>query len=253
MRRRTFSLNDFSHSCDIEEGCYQLEGKALGLRIHIPKRLQESWPFNASAYDFLQFFRQEIQTFGIIELPDLPVNKSNYTLAQGSPEQHRYSSNPFLTDYCQQPHQDTPPYPTAFWLNEKRQFFATWLMSAQGAEYFLQYQQQNPAMHIKQIHKKLQTLSIEQGWGILVNHEPGLILIDNSQHRSLYHTRTCNFKALESHTDHHQDSRMYAFNEIGLLNYINQLDSRRGSNDRCEKEQQQVAAFMQAENVTLNQ
>ena len=40
---------------------------------------------------------------------------------------------------------------------------------------------------------------------------------------------------------------MYSCNEIGLLNYIEALDSRRGSDDRDWQELEQVRAFMTRE------
>lgn len=247
MRRTHFNFNDICADCVVEERPYTLDERALGLRITIPTALQNQYPFNASAYSFLQFLRDEIHRFGFIEFPNLKLNPKNHTLAQRSPEEHRYSSNPFLTDYCQQPHQDTPPYPTAFWLAERRQFFATWMMSTRGLEHFSEHQRNHPQLSIVERHKFLVPRSLAEGWGLLVNQQPGLILIDNSQHQQLFHARTSNFKAMEQHTDCSTDTAMYAFNEVGLMHYMDQLDSRRGQQHRDEQERLEIAAFMQQE------
>ncbi|MFM2419685.1 MAG: hypothetical protein RL385_4408, partial [Pseudomonadota bacterium] len=42
---------------------------------------------------------------------------------------------------------------------------------------------------------------------------------------------------------------MYAYNEIGLLNYIDTMDERRGEHDRDEQEMADVGAFMAAERL----
>ena len=111
--RKTFTFKDFIQACRIEENTYQLQHKngtkQLGAKIIVPKELLGTYPYNASAYDFLQFFRQEIYEYGIIEIPGLPLNLSNYTVAMRAPEEHQYSSNPYLSEHCQSPHQDTPP------------------------------------------------------------------------------------------------------------------------------------------------
>ncbi len=195
----------------------------------------------------MQFLRHDIQQYGFIELPNLTLNKSNYTLAQRSPQEHGYSSNHYLTDFCQQPHQDTPPYPTAFWLEKERSYFFTWLISFKGMTHFFDYQQQHPNLSIQAIHQHLVPLSLNEGWGLIVNKQPGLILIDNSHHSKLYHARSCNFQAMRITPNFTSDTPMYAFNEIGLLNYIDQLDSRRGTLHRNQKEKEDVAAFMQQE------
>ncbi|NRB41800.1 MAG: hypothetical protein HRU20_25565 [Pseudomonadales bacterium] len=247
MARKTFTFADFSKDCDISPANQQLSNRAYGIKITVPEALQKQWPFNASAYDFLQFLRPQIQQYGFIELPDLKFNKTNYTLAMRSPKEHSYSSNPFLTDYCQSPHQDTPPYPTAFGLEQRREFFATWLMTSKGVNEYTHFQQQHPELSIIECHKALQPISLQQGWGILVNQNPGLILIDNSQHCALYHARTCNFQALNSTPDFATDSAMYAFNEVGLLHYIDELDSRRGLEHRDESQRLAIADFMQQE------
>ena len=250
MPRVIFSFEDFIKDCDVCNAPYQLNGHFTGLRITVPTALANQWPYNSNIYDFLQFFRLNIQQHGFIEIRGLALNKTNYTLAQKAPQQHAYSSNPFMTDYCQQPHQDTPPYPTAFALEEPRQYFATWLMTAQGVQTFMQFKQQNAQLSLEEVHRLLVPESLKQGWGILVNHESGIILIDNSHHCQLYHTRTCNFSAIDANPDFDSDAAMYAFNEIGLLNYIEQLDSRRGLAFRDENLSQEVARFMQKEQLS---
>jgi hypothetical protein len=91
-----------------------------------------SGPYASTAYTFLQQLRGAIREHGLIEFPGLPVNPTNHTLAQRAPWEHAYSQNPYLTGFCQLLHQDTPPYPTAFWLGAERRFFATWVTSRQG-------------------------------------------------------------------------------------------------------------------------
>lgn len=214
----------------------QLDGKPLGIRIDIPAELHQQKPFNATAYTYLHALREAIHQHGIVWLPHLPVNKTNHTLAQRSPHQHGYSSNHYLTDICQAPHQDTPPHPTAFWLGETRRFSATWVMGEAGAQRYYHFAQQQPHLSVEQIHRQLVPDSLQNGWGLLINQQPGLILIDNSQHARLYHARTCHFAAVDAlpagSTAHHADTPMYAYNVVGLLHYIDQLDERRGTAHR---------------------
>ncbi len=181
----------------------------------------------------------------------MPVNKTNHTVALRSPKEHTYSRNPFLTDNCQSPHQDTPPYPTAFWLDAPREYFSTWLHTLTVVEEFYTFTQNNPALSTEEVHRILVPKSIQQKNGILVNQAPGLILIDNSNKHSLYHARTCNFQAIENNPAYTQDSPLYAFNEVGLLNYIDTIDSRRGSNDRNPEDLIEVKQFMDKESGQL--
>lgn len=247
MVRQHFRLADIQQECQIVEGSHTLDGQRIGMTIHVPKALQQQYPFNASAYAFLQELRHEILHFGLIEFPHLPVNKTNYTLAQRDPQQHSYSTNTYLTDECQALHQDTPPYPTAFWLNNERRHSATWIVSTTGLQDFLQFRQQHPQLDMLATHEKLVPQSLQQGTGLLLNRKPGLLLIDNSQHCSLYHARTCCFDNKSVSTSPRTDTPMYAFNEVGLLNYIDMLDSRRGNEHRDAEDLQQVKTFMQQE------
>jgi hypothetical protein len=219
------------------------------MRIRVPQALWQQAPYNSSAYTFLQQLREQIFAYGLIELPQLPLNPQNYTLAQRAPQQHGYSTNPYMTDFCQSPHQDTPPYPTAFWLDAPRQYFATWVMSQVGVEKFYRRAQGVAAAELMALHRELVPASLAEGWGLLLNQQPGLLLIDNSQHQALYHARTCNFSAQAAAPDFCQDNPMYAFNEVGLLNYIDMLDSRRGSEHRNSDEVEQVRQFMQCERL----
>lgn len=227
-------------------GEWQLDGAALGMRINIPSQLHRQAPFTATAYTYLHALREDIHRHGIVWLPTLPVNKTNHTLAQRSPHQHRYSSNHYLTDICQAPHQDTPPHPTAFWLSGERRFSATWVMGEAGAQRYYQFAQQHPHLGIEQIHRQLVPDSLYNSWGLLINQQAGLILIDNSQHAKLYHARTSHFAAVDAlPTDsvaHHTDIPMYAYNVIGLLYYIDQLDEQRGTAHRDAAE---IAAIRQ--------
>ncbi len=249
MARIPFSYQDLAADCEIHTGHYTLDGRQLGARVVVPTELMGQYPYNSSAYGFLQQLRQAIFDYGLIEFPGLPLNPQNHTLAQRAPQQHSYSSNPYMTDFCQSPHQDTPPYPTAFWLDAPRRFFATWVMSTAGAEHFYQQQALQPQLEIEALHRQLLPASLAQGSGLLLNQSPGLLLIDNSQHQQLYHARTCNFAAQAAEPDFASDSPMYAFNEVGLLNYIDLLDSRRGPEHRVGAEMAVVRAFMDAERL----
>ncbi len=247
--RRAFSFADIERDCTITTDVHRLDNQPLGARIEVPTGLFDQYPYNCSAYEWMQQLREQIFDFGTIEWPGLPVNKRNYTLAQRSPFQHAYSANSYTTDLCQLPHQDTPPYPTAFWLPEQRRFSATWVMSLQGLAAFNHHQQTAPAMPIFERHQQLLAASLENGTGLLYNQQPGLLLIDNSHHRQLYHARTCNFSAMQATNAHKHDAPMYAFNEMGLMHYIDMLDERRGQNDRDDHEKADVLAFMQKEGL----
>lgn len=249
MIRTPFNFNDLCQEATVKTGTYLIDNKTIGAQVIVPKERMSLFPFNASAYDFLQFLRPAILEHGVIEFPGLPVNKSNYTLAQKAPQQHSYSSNSYLTDYCQSPHQDTPPYPTAFWLPSQRKYFATWIMGTEMAQYFYDYQNKKPQLTIEEIHQHLVPLSLTNNQGFIANQNPGLILIDNSQQHCLYHARTCNFAAIKNNPNFTTDTPMYAFNEVGLLNYLHTLDSRRGNNDINFDQMKAVEAFMQQESA----
>ncbi len=247
MHRKPFSFIDISRECIVETGCYNLDGKMLGMKIHVPPTLFHQHPYNSTAYAFLQQLRQEIFEQGTVEFPGLPVNKTNYTLAQLAPKEHGNHPNPYMTDICQSPHQDTPPHPTAFWLGETRQYFATWVMSLQGLHEFMEFTRNNVNLGIEQRHKILVPQSLQNHTGLLLNHSPGLLLIDNSNHQKLYHARTCNFAAVAANPHYTSDAPMYAFNEIGLLEYMDSLDIYRGDNDRDAQDLADVKAFMASE------
>ena len=250
MARKPFDFSDICKDCTTEEESYTLETssgtRSFGLKIFVPEDLINQWPYNSSAYGFMQQLRKQVFEYGIIEFPGLPLNACNHTLAQRSPQEHNYSSNTYLTDYCQSPHQDTPPYPTAFWLPAQRQFFATWLLSDAAAEHFYQYRQQHAGMSIDDVHRQLVPESMDQGTGLLVNREPGLLIMDNSEHHRLYHARTCLFDAVAIQPEH-TDTPMYAFSEPGLLHYIDTIDCRRGSHDNDAEDWADVQAFLAAE------
>ncbi|MCB1615412.1 MAG: hypothetical protein KDI30_05300 [Pseudomonadales bacterium] len=250
-RPHSFLFSDIAKECPIITQPYRLDDnrgeRRLGLRIIVPEALQSTYPYNASAYQFLQQLRSEILHYGLIEFPDLPVNYSNHTLAQKAPWQHSYSRNPYLTDFCQCPHQDTPPYPTAFWLDKPRRFFSTWVISSDFAEYFYAVRQANPDHTIEQLHRLLVQKSLDCHQGLLLNRKPGLLLIDNSHHQRLFHARTCNFQQILHKKPDDTDTAMYAFNEIGLLHHIDNLDSRRGEAWRDKEEEQQVRLFIKTE------
>lgn len=254
MSRRTpFTFADIAQECRVETGIYSLHGthnaRKTGARILVPHSLMNRYPYNASAYAFLQELRAAIFEFGTVEFPDLPLNKNNHTIAMRSPREHTYSSNPYLTSECQHLHQDTPPYPTAFWLGEERRYFGTWIVSLPGLQRYTAFTRENPQLPMNDVHRTLVPDSIANGTGIVLNCTPGLLLIDNSEHQQLYHARTCRFDAVEKNPDYRSDAAMYAFNETGLLNYIDVMDERRGEQDRDAQEMAEVAAFMTAERL----
>ncbi len=250
MPRVPFSFDDIAQDCQVETECYRLDDgreRRLGARIDVPAGLRGRYPYSGSAYGFLQQLRPQILELGLIVFPDLPVNRSNHTLAQRAPNEHAYSSNPYLTGRCQSPHQDTPPYPTAFWLGEPRRYFATWILSSTANQHFYQFQQRHPGMDLEALHRRLVPESLANHNGLLLNQDPGLLLIDNSPHCALYHARTCNFEAVEAAAEELHDTPMYAFNEVGLLQYIDSLDERRGQTDRCAEDLAEVKRFMAEE------
>lgn len=249
MTRTPFTLADIERDCHVQSGIHTLDGRPLGLRIHVPSGLRAQYPYNASAYAFLQQLRDAIFEHGTVEFPGLPVNPCNHTLAQRSPEQHRYSANPYLTDYCQAPHQDTPPYPTAFWLGAPRRYFGTWVISLQGLQRYSQYTREHPQHDIETLHRALVPESLANNTGLVLNREPGLLLIDNSNHRQLYHARTCDFSALAANPKPAEETPMHAFNEVGLMHYIDTLDERRGTQDRDAEDLAITRAFMAAESL----
>ncbi len=243
MKAREFLFSDLCSECRIDTGTHRLNG-GLGVRIVVPPELQRQWPYNAGAYDFLRCLRGSIEEYGIIEFPDLPVNRRNHTLAQRDPSEHTYSRNNYLTTRCQQPHQDTPPHPTAFWLPAPRKYSATWVLTRQGAEAYFKRQRAS-GLDDNELHRELVPQFNERGLSTLVNQRPGLVLLDNSEARQLYHARTCNFLALEASTaESLADTPMYAFNEVGLLNYLHSLDERRGEADIDADERARVAERM---------
>jgi hypothetical protein len=82
---------------------------------------------------------------------------------------------------------------------------------------------------------------------VLLNQDPGLLLIDNSAHCALCHARTCHFDAVEAADEALRDSPMYAFNEVGLLEHLRSLDERRGSEDLCDDDLADVKRFLHDE------
>ena len=246
--RKKFTFKDFIHECHIEENTYTLKHsngtRQLGAKIIVPKERLGTHPYNVSAYDFLHFFRNEIYEYGIIEFPELPLNRSNYTVAMRAPEEHQYSANPYLSESCQSPHQDTPPYPTAFWLGNERLFSATWIMTDLAAEQFFEEQRMLPQQSIERVHRTVVPKTLCDQSALLLNHTPGLLLIDNSDHHLLYHAKTCRFDNRNSMPNQQQDNPMYTFNEVGLMHYIDSLDELRGTEHRDEEERDWVRRHM---------
>ena len=264
MTRTPFCLDDLAAECQVITAPHQLDDRPVGLAIRVPAELWARHPYNASAYAFLQQLRGDIFEYGIIEFPGLPLNRTNYTLAQRAPWEHAYSDNPYLTDRCQSPHQDTPPYPTAFWLGGPRRFSATWVMSRDGLAQFDAYRRAHPGADIISAHRALVEPSLARGSGLLLNRSPGLLLIDNSAHSGLYHARTC---VVDGPAAGHPrgvatpgvetpgvetpgvETPMYAFNEVGLLHYLDALDSRRGTAHRDADDEADVREFLAQERL----
>jgi hypothetical protein len=215
----------------------------------VPEALRKTYPYNASAYVFLQQLRAAIFELGILEFPGLPLNRQNHTLAQRAPQEHAYSANPYLTDWYQSPHQDTPPYPTAFWLGAPRRYFATWVLSGPAAHSFYAEREARPHATLEQLHRELVPQTLARRSAVLLNREPGLLLIDNSQACQLSHARTAQWDAIEQAPDFDRDVPMYAFNEVGLLNYLRTLDERRGVADIDPDEIAQVHRFLARERL----
>ena len=247
MGRQAFTFNDLAAECTVATDCYTLDGRSLGASVFVPPALFDRYPYNASAYVFLQELRAAIYQYGTVEFPDLPLNKCNHTVAMRHPYEHSYSDNPYLTRFCQEPHQDTPPYPTAFWLGEPRNYSATWIMSDQGLQTYLNYVRQNPDRTTGEIHRQLLPHALGDNTALLLNYQPGLLLIDNSDHRRLHHCRTSRFEAMARNPDHAVDAPMYSYNELGLLHYIDVLDSRRGNDHRDATDLTAVKQFMERE------
>lgn len=250
QRRAPFTFRDIASECEVETECFRVDDGSerwLGARVRVPAELRGRYPYNGSAYGFLQELRSLIFELGLIVFPDLPVNRTNHTLAQRAPNEHAYSENPYLTSRCQSPHQDTPPYPTAFWLGEPRRFFATLVLSATATQAFYRFQQAHPRLGIEDVHRRLVPQSLAEHDGLILNQDPGLLLIDNSQHCALYHARTCRFDVAESAKEELRDSPMYAFNEVGLLEHLHSLDERRGSEDLSDEDLAQVKHFLHDE------
>lgn len=250
MPRQAFTLVDLAQECAVETGCHALHGwqaARLGIRIHVPQALQSRYPYNASAYVFLQQLRAAIAEYGTVEFPGLPLNRCNHTIAMRAPQEHRYSSNPYLTGECQHLHQDTPPYPTAFWLGAERRYYATWIVSLPGLQRYAHFTREHPGLAMNEVHRQLVPESIANGTGIVCNHSAGLILIDNSEQQQLYHARTARFDHIAQDGGAASDTPMYAFNETGLLHYIDTMDERRGPQDRDAQDKADVIAFLQQE------
>lgn len=248
--RVPFTFNDIAGECEVETECFRIDDgreRWLGARVRIPAELRDRYPYNGSAYGFLQELRSVIFELGLVVFPDLPVNRTNHTLAQRAPNEHAYSRNPYLTGRCQSPHQDTPPYPTAFWLDQRRMFFATWVVSSKAAQSFYRFQQAHPGLSVEDIHRRLVPESIAEHTGLILNQDPGLLLIDNSEHCALYHARTCQFEAVEAAGHELRDTPMYAFNEVGLLEHLHSLDERRGTADLSDEDLANVKRFLRDE------
>ncbi len=75
-------------------------------------------------------------------------------------------------------------------------------------------------------------------------------MADNSHRHELYHCRTCRLDNITEQPGHQTDTAMYAFNEIGLTQYIDSMDEQRGTEDKNSEELNAVLAFMQHERLS---
>jgi hypothetical protein len=132
-------------------------------------------------------------------------------------------------------------------LGEPRNYGTTWVMSDRGLQSYLNYARQNPGRSTEEIHQQLLPGALGDNTALILNYQPGLLLIDNSEHQRLYHCRTSRFEAVARNPDHAVDAPMYSYNELGLLNYIDVLDSRRGSDHRDAADLAAVKQFMEGE------
>lgn len=246
--RAAFTFDDIAADCRIDYGCHAVGdlGLRLGARVHVPPALFDTALYRSSAYAFMQQLRAAIAEHGLIEFPALPLNPQNHTLAQRAPAEHGYSSNPFLTGLCQRLHQDTPPYPTAFWLGAKRYASATWVVCASAADEFNRATAHLPDAELPRAHTHWVPRLVAEGRATLVNREPGLLLLDNSDAQRLFHCRTNVVDGLRPARPVTQDAPLHAFNEMGLLQRM-QLDERRGEAHFCEEERRAIAEFVARE------
>jgi hypothetical protein len=118
-------------------------------------------------------------------------------------------------------------------------------MSEAGLHAYQHLVDKNPKASIDQIHRQLLPLSLKEKTGLLLNHEPGLLLFDNSHHHQLFHCRSCQFSALDNNPNYSSDAPMYAFNEIGLTHYLHSMDEKRGQLDINHQEMKAVKHFLQ--------
>jgi hypothetical protein len=120
-------------------------------------------------------------------------------------------------------------------------------MSDRGLQSYLDWARQNPGRTTQETHRQLLPDALSDNTALLLNYQPGLLLIDNSDHRRLYHCRTSRFEAMARNPDHAVDAPMYSYNELGLLHYIDVLDSRRGNEHRDAADLAAVKQFMAGE------
>lgn len=246
-----FTFEDIARECRVEYGAHGLTangGGRIGARVFVPEELRATPLYSSSAYTFMQQLRAAIFEHGLIEFPELPVNRRNHTLAQRAPAQHAYSANPFLTGLCQRLHQDTPPFPTAFWLDGPRRASATWVATARAAAEFSEAARHVPDHELPALHARWVPKLIGEGRATLVNRTPGLLLLDNSDATRLYHARTNVVDGEHQAQPAPTDATLYAFNEPGLLQRM-QLDERRGTEHFCEAERGRIAAFVARERL----
>ena len=57
MIRTPFNFNDLCQEATVKTGTYLIDNKTIGAQVIVPKERMSLFPFNASAYDFLQFLR----------------------------------------------------------------------------------------------------------------------------------------------------------------------------------------------------
>lgn len=246
--RVPFTFEDIAAECSVDYECHALgdDGARLGARVHVPPELFSAPIYRSSAYAFMQQLRAAIAEHGLIEFPNLPLNPQNHTLAQRAPSEHEYSSNPFLTGLCQRLHQDTPPYPTAFWLGAARRASATWVACASAAAEFNRATAHLGDADLPAAHAQWVPRLVTEGRATLVNRAAGLVLLDNSEAQRLFHCRTNVVDGERPAPPATAEAPLHAFNEMGLLQHM-QLDERRGTAHFCEEERRRIAEFVAQE------
>jgi hypothetical protein len=80
QRRVPFTFSDISGECEVETDCFRVDDgreRRLGARVRVPRELRDRYPYNGSAYGFLQELRSLILELGIVVFPDRSLPKAS--------------------------------------------------------------------------------------------------------------------------------------------------------------------------------